>query len=345
MKPRRIVKSFASLSKQPLRSIRRGAIWCIVQSGLIEAKRKLTGRRDFILTFHRVRPEGQKLDAFDTCPSISISLFRQTLEYVKSRYTLVSLKELVDCPASAAARAAITFDDGWRDNYDIAYPILRELDIPAIIFVATGKIGSSEYFWQQKLGNLFRQTANDLADVLGRELRRAFALGTNEPLNGNMYKLAVLRGKRMSFAKLESILDRLAKYNRDQPNVNRVFLSETEILEMSRNGVDFGSHTVNHFILSQQTRTIIDQELSESKIRLECLLGKPIDAVAYPNGDMTDEVLLSAKTIGYRIGCSTERGMVTRNFDALRLPRIEQPWDFDEKREVFSGPSLEWLCS
>jgi peptidoglycan/xylan/chitin deacetylase (PgdA/CDA1 family) len=303
----------------------------------------LTDCGDFILTFHRVRPEGQKLDAFDTCPSISAAVFRQTLEYVKSRYAIVPLKDLAERPSKTAARAAVTFDDGWRDNYDVAYPILRELGVPATIFVVTGKIASTECFWQQKLGNLFRRAADGSADKLERELRSEFSIDAREPLNGEAYRCAVNRVKRMPMGEPGAILDRIVLNGQAPSKEARIFLNEAEIHEMSEGGVDFGSHTVNHRILTRQPRTVIDRELSESRSHLERLLGKPVDTIAYPNGDANGEVIDSAKNNGYRLGCTTLRGTIKSDCDSWAMPRLEPPWDVDFEHEAFSGSALEWL--
>ena len=133
--------------------------------------RALTGRRHVILTFHHVRAAGQPADPFDTCPSVSVETFRQILEHVRERFVVLPLRELCDGRAGRDAAAAITFDDGWRDNYDVAFPILRDLGIPATIFITTGKIGSEEPFWQQVLGQMFR------AAMLARRERRHAVCG------------------------------------------------------------------------------------------------------------------------------------------------------------------------
>ena len=117
-----------------------GLLKCARRSGLLTIWHVLTGRQHAILTFHRVRPAGQPADPFDTCPSVSIELFRTVLAHAREHFDCVPLRELVDGCGRKAPAAAVTFDDGWRDNYELAFPVLRELGIPATIFVTTGKI-------------------------------------------------------------------------------------------------------------------------------------------------------------------------------------------------------------
>jgi len=108
---------------------------CAVQTGALDFQHFLTGRRHIILTFHRIRAVGLSVDPFDSCPSMAVEIFRQILNYVKSRFTICSLREMCNNRSCRDAAAVITFDDGWRDNYDVAFPILRELKITATVFV------------------------------------------------------------------------------------------------------------------------------------------------------------------------------------------------------------------
>lgn len=344
MGPHSIPKHIAAWSKSPLKIVYRGATSCIVRSGLLDVKRRLTGNRDFILTFHRVRPIGQKIDPFDTCPSISADVFRQTLEYVKSRYEIIPLNYFLNRPPKKTARVAITFDDGWRDNYDIAFPILSEMGIPATIFVVTCKISSTVLFWQQSLGNLFHQAINGSSPILEQELRKVFCIDKRKPLSRKAYKRTVIHCKRMPLQDRMAIFERLKLDYLNYSSHSPSFLNAAEICEMSKKGIDFGSHTVNHPILTQLSRTIVNQELIESKVQLENILGKAVDMIAYPNGDVSTEVIKSAIDNGYRIGCSTFPGTIKKHSNIMSLPRIEPQWDYDDGIEAFNENTFEWLC-
>ena len=117
----------------------------------------MLGRRHHLIwAFHRVRPSGQPRDRFDSCPSVSVDALRTLLQYVKNRFEVVHLSNLFKLRNDSKPLAAITFDDGWRDNFDLAFPLLVELQIPATVFITTGKIGSCQPFWQQCLGSVFR---------------------------------------------------------------------------------------------------------------------------------------------------------------------------------------------
>ncbi len=130
------------------------------------------------MTFHRVYRKPKEVAPFDSCPAVSVDFFRECLRYFKSRFQVVSLADLVDHTAPAPRpKLAVTFDDGWLDNYEVAFEVLQEFGLPATIFMTAGKLGSDQPFWQQRLGRFF-QAAEDapngrLARVAARNARKA----------------------------------------------------------------------------------------------------------------------------------------------------------------------------
>src|SRR6185436_9993566 len=96
-------------------------------------------RRFQILGYHKVSPE-----AHPFFPPVPPEIFEQQMKFLSSCYTVMSLQDLVARPlrGEIPQRAvAITFDDGYQDNYDYAFPILKKYKFPATIFVSTGAIG------------------------------------------------------------------------------------------------------------------------------------------------------------------------------------------------------------
>ena len=313
-----------------------GLVKSVRRCGVPAMWRSLSGRRHVILTFHRVRPAGQPADPFDTCPSIGVEAFREILDHVRGRFTVVSLRELSDRRAGKDPVAAVTFDDGWRDNYDLAFPVLRELGIPATIFVTTGKIGGSEPFWQQALGRMFRVAGACPEGEASRDLRAVLGLRNGRPLTPELYRNTVARWKRLKQAECLDLLLRAGWTSPSVSNGSRRFLSADEIREMAAAGIAFGSHTVTHAILPQLSSSEIERELSESKAALESLLGDRIDALAYPDGKYSDEVLQRARAAGYRVGCTTQSRWIAGGNGPLSMPRIDVGYDYSPKQNVFA---------
>ncbi|MEI8371248.1 MAG: polysaccharide deacetylase family protein [Planctomycetota bacterium] len=298
-----------------------GLVYCGLHSGFRELWRAVTGRRHLILGFHRVYSVSQSADLFDSCPSMSVDYFRKVIEDVSERFTVLPLQELCGY-AGKGPCAAITFDDGWRDNYDVAFPVLRELDIPATIFVTTGKIGNSQPFWQQILGRAFCCAGEDPHGQVAQALRAVLQVESNTPLTPKYFRHTTNRWKKLTSSQREELLcdAGCAALLPEQP---RCFLSTDEICEMAQAGITFGSHTVTHSILPWECHSTIKRELAESRACLENLLGYTINALSYPNGQYSHEVIDIARATGYAIACTTAATGFSRRDDRMRIPRVD----------------------
>ena len=278
-------------------------------------------RKHLILIFHRVKFDKEPSALFDTCPCISLGLFSEVIDRVKANYSCVPLKYLSEHRRSKIPLAAVTFDDGWLDNYEYAFPLLKNLEVPATIFITTGKIGSSEPFWQQKLGLAFQSVIEKTNPHLETILREIIGAKPNKEITRELFFRTVTKWKSWKLETIETILGRLPlNFIKEK---KRLFLNSKEIVEMSKHGIDFGSHTVDHTILTNESIEEIVLQLKKSKQSLEQLLQKPIEALAYPNGDFNPQIEWIAKNLGFSLGCTTKRKKVSEKDNILRLPRIE----------------------
>ncbi len=316
----------------------------LLASRLDRLARAATGRRHIVLTFHRVRPDGEALDSYDTCPSLPTGVFRCLLKWLKSHFEILPLEELVRTRSVSRPAAAVTFDDGWQDNFSLAYPVLRELNIPATVFVTTAKIGSYSPFWQQNLGKLFRGATAEPTSNRARDLRQVLATGSNPSFTPEAYRATVTKWKDLPIAEVDRRLSQAGWSPSENSEATRSFLSVDEIREMAREGISFGSHTVNHLILPVQPSDILSRELANSRQDLEAILGTSVTTIAYPNGDWSADVVRCAASVGYRVGCTTRHGRLTTRSASLLIPRIEPEWDCPECGDTFDARSLEWLA-
>jgi peptidoglycan/xylan/chitin deacetylase (PgdA/CDA1 family) len=304
-------------------------ISCIHQ--FFSLKRSLFGRLHVIFNFHRIRLENEKIlnATFDTCPSFPVDLFKKVLLIIKRHYKVVSLSTLCENLFSSQPLAAITLDDGWRDNYEFGFPILRSLELQAAIFIVTGKVGSDEPFWQQKLGMAFQAVTNRMNHPLEFELRRLLGVDQKVPLEKDLYVKTVKKWKSLSFKDIQKNISRLSiGMNNCQ---SRLFLNQQEITEMSQNGIEFGAHTIDHVVLTNESDEAIIFQLQESKKYIENLLQKPVYALAYPNGAYSRNIIKKAQKLGFTIGCTTESRKINQHEKLLKLPRVDICLDNWEK--------------
>lgn len=304
-------------------SIKKILLPIIAHTGLLQLLKFFHGRKHIVLTFHRVLFPGRK-NNFDTCPTVTVNNFELILNYVMRRYEIVSLQFLCENLNSSKRLLAITFDDGWRDNYTNAYSILKKYEIPATIFMTTGKIGSVLPFWQQRLGFIFQDvikgshSPKKITDIIG--------MAESTDINQELYFTIIEKWKSFPMEKIEnkiagfSFADNIAK--------DRLFLSVEEIQLMVNEGlVDFGSHTENHVILPNESLSKVKSELYESKKKLEDVIGKKIYMLSYPNGNVSRDIVQQAESIGYSIGCTTQVRCIGGKVDKMMLPRIDTEWD------------------
>ena len=221
-------------------------------------QRKRGAVRIPILMYHSISDDSQ-------FQNVTVASFRKQMEYLASEYEILPLKEIPKILFGArnfqGKLAVITFDDGYKDNYDFVFPILREFRLPATIFVATNYIGRDDF--NQKYG---------------------------------------FPPKEM--------------------------LSWNNIKEMSQNNIDIASHTMTHSILSQLPIPKAREEIEKSKLTLEARIGRQVQTLSYPNGQVTDFTLnieCLVKESGYSCACSTIWGTLqtSTNLFALRRIRID----------------------
>ncbi|EKQ52259.1 MULTISPECIES: polysaccharide deacetylase family protein [unclassified Clostridium] len=116
------------------------------------------------------------------------------------------------------------------------------------------------------------------------------------------------------------------------------YLSKDAISEMSHYGIDIESHTVTHPKLNKLTYDDQLKELSESKKTLESITGKEVTSIAYPFGNFNDDTIKAAKTAGYTLGFTTNRGLSDRNDNPLKLDRIyvSSKYNMETFKEILS---------
>jgi peptidoglycan/xylan/chitin deacetylase (PgdA/CDA1 family)/CelD/BcsL family acetyltransferase involved in cellulose biosynthesis len=291
-----------------------------------QKRRKPTGR---ILYYHRVNDER---DPF--FPSLPIDVFERQMRHVARRHKVVSLGGLVDHLASGSPETvvAITFDDGYRDNYEGAFPILQRYGLPATIFLATGSVDSGEPLWFEVLSAALKATTSEFLDLEIDLPRRLWLRTREERLRANDALFTTLRGMSENERQqwLNVILRRLPAPDVDSRR-NKMLTWE-QVRTMKRHQIDFGGHTVTHPYLSRLSREEVTWEISECKRRIESEQQSSVEHFAYPNGreeDFTPWNKEALRDAGYKAAVTTIWGMNDGSTDRLELRR-GQPWEEDE---------------
>jgi peptidoglycan/xylan/chitin deacetylase (PgdA/CDA1 family) len=260
------------------------------------------------LMFHRVLGDVD-YERTHSLPGMIIRerTLRHLVTHVVRRYEAVDLREAEPGKPSSKLQVAFTFDDGWIDTYDVAFPIVREHCIPITVFLCPGLIDKEIPFWQERVVALLRATRPSAGTVEMELLIERLKRTTPE---GREKYLVELR-------------EEVQKQTRAvEPSGVDSTLSWNAIAEMGEGGVRFGSHTQTHQILTMVRPDAARQEVHESKNAIESALSRACDAFAYPNGDYSPETREILAEAGFRLAVTTECGAWTTNCDSLAIPRL-----------------------
>lgn len=278
-----------------------------------------------ILIFHRVLPRPDPL--FPGEPDAE--RFRAQMQWVKSWFNVLALPEAIErlqtgtLPARAAA---ITFDDGYSDNYTVALPILQQLALPATFFIAVGYLDGG-MMWNDTLIEVIRKAAGSQLDLTQFELG-GFPINTLEARRESVSQL-LSKLKYLEPAARSALVHEIGVRENVQPARDLMMTSE-QVRAMSAAGMTIGAHTMHHPILARIPEDEARTEMAEGKARLEAIVGHEVTLFAYPNGkpgtDYAPEHVRLAREVGFTAACSTGWGTATAGSDMFQLPRFT-PWD------------------
>ena len=243
-----------------------------------------------ILMYHGVLR--QPLDVPDWC-FIAEADFRSQMRYLKRHFEVLPLAEAARrLHANSLTRpaAVITFDDGYQNNHDVAFPILRELNLPATIFLATGFVDSDSLLWFCRLNRALAHTErttlawNGLNYDISTPEDRAAACAALQSELKQLDHESLLHESETIVAQLGSSAAWPA-----EPDSPFRMLDSASIRAMAASGlVEFGAHTVQHTILTRVPPARARAEIEQSIQTTAALSGRPCRLFAYPNGRASD---------------------------------------------------------
>jgi peptidoglycan/xylan/chitin deacetylase (PgdA/CDA1 family) len=273
-----------------------------------------------VVTLHRVLPDEQ-YDSAQSQPGMAVraGTFERFLEYVSRHCECVRPADSVPGQTQARRpRLALTFDDGWKDNFEAAFPLSRKYGIPFTVFICPQMMTRREGFWTSQAGSLWvaAQGTGKLAAIsalCGLEATRS-ADSLIESL-----KHVNPKDREAVISRMQAALQPWA-----QPagvESSEQMLTWRDVKEMSAAGIAFGSHTNTHAILTDIPGNDAIEELTESKKAIEaelqaCLL------FAYPNGDWSPQVRDLVAQAGYQAAFINSPGIWQERSHRLSIPRI-----------------------
>jgi peptidoglycan/xylan/chitin deacetylase (PgdA/CDA1 family) len=285
------------------------------------------------LIFHRVHAEPDPLFPNE----MHAASFRERLGWIDAWFNVLPLDDAIaalDRGTLPERALAITFDDGYADNFDIALPILREYGMSATFFIATGFLDGGR-MWNDTVIEAVRRTSQSALDLA------RIGLG-NHPLES-------MRARRDA---IHSLVGQL-KYTRADVREERaraiadiagtvlpgnIMMTSAQVRALAAAGMTIGAHTSTHPILSCVDVTAARRDIVHGREMLEAIVGQPVRLFAYPNGKPTTDYGLGhvalVRDLGFAAAMSTSVGAARTGDSLFQLPRFT-PWEATPARWAY----------
>lgn len=289
-------------------------------------RRAMATRNGLILALHRVLPPEERNLGYDPHLVLSEPAFISLLRLLRQDYEVVHLEELLANPRGVGGRpkVALTFDDGWEDNYRVAFPHLLTYDTPATIFACAELINTSEALPEERFARLWKQCASSsqLTELTTDLNHWGMGRRNHSPrLTRRSYWSQEL--KRMPLSARLLLLEHFERRYEVAPLQTDRFLRWNDLRVMMQTGlVRVGSHTCRHATLSAENARDIRRELEESRTILCDQTGVLPTLLAYPNGMYNRQVIDIVRTTGFQAAFATQPGLASSRSHRFSMPRI-----------------------
>ena len=217
-----------------------------------------------ILCYHRVNDDHHPFFG-----GVPVETFSAQMEQIGKYCRVLPLEELVermrrrDVPDRAVA---ITFDDGYKDNFTNAFPILKDLGLPATIFLTTGSLDSGEWLWHDKVFEAFHYAHSQMLDMNEQSFPLTTKREKTVALNATLKRLRALPPEERDHV-ITNLIEQLDPNYQSLSGQDKLGWDDVRI--MSENQITFGAHTVSHPILSRMSLEAASQEIIDSKNAIE----------------------------------------------------------------------------
>jgi peptidoglycan/xylan/chitin deacetylase (PgdA/CDA1 family) len=307
-----------------------------------------------VLMYHRVLPPDSPARATEQ-PGMYVSpeTFDLHLRELKRHFELVHLDEWLRRAKQRSTlprlACAVTFDDGWRDNYEFALPVLVKHGAPATIFLVSSYVGTTYQFWPNRLMSLLQKSFTEPGSVTFPEpLRRIVEPVLAEAaLRGELQvddaDTVVQGAKDWSEEEIRGLVEAAEKTCGDGSS-SQAILDRDQVAKMSATGlIRFGSHTATHLRLGGRIPSPeLEREIVGSRKSLQDLAGQAIDLFCYPNGESSPGAIDLVRR-NYLGAVTTRRGWHDASDDPYLIRRIGVHEDVSNARDRFLERLSGWM--
>lgn len=293
--------------------------------------------KHIIVNYHYVEDPRNDFKGIHPCP---IKTFEDQIGWLSKNFTITTIEKVYEGAKEGLGekRCAITFDDGLKDQYENAVPVLRKHAITAIFFPITGTLSGFLPATHKIHVLLSRFTASELIDASNTFLKENYPKSIEYliPKDRRITETRKLRDdiKTANFKETINILPNalgeemlnwlFQKLGLNEKTIVRdLFMTENNIIGLAKEGFMFGSHGHHHLALDTQKDSSIQHELQLSKQHIGTLTNILPTIVSYPHGGVNNNVITIAKKEGFLYGLSIMRGGVKKDTNQYQIPRYD----------------------
>ncbi len=338
----------------PLKSLAKRSLQHIAAQ--LGPQRIKSGRnRLLILMYHRVLPvNDERMHDEEPGMVVTPETFALHLQVLQQHFDIVHLADWLRRHEQGSAlpqrACVITFDDGWLDNYQFAFPLLKQYQLPATIFLVSDMVGTKRNFWPERLAELLRITATQHSELWDtpayrwlRDVDTNYDFGHKPPTHHQLFEI-FNQAKRYSDEELHMRIDEMLSSSQKLPASSAAVLSWEQVAEMSDSGLlEFGSHTCDHIRLNDTVKQdIIKHQIIASKTTISEATNKTVNTFCYPNGDFNSSALEIVRKY-YAGAVTTNNGWNSLKSDVHVLNRVGIHEDISTNETAFLARLSGWM--
>jgi len=289
--------------------------------GVLRTLEKRMLERPTVLMHHRVLPGQDCRDYPFPSLAISAELFQAQVEWLSRHVELRTLRGAFAKPAGDKPVVAITFDDGYWDNYALAAPILEAHGACGTFFVTTGFVSGETLMWYDRAALALPAASDERLAAAAQQ--HGVPSPPRAEIDGDRTRAWVEALKRASSGARAAFVDAIESAVDAKAKSLYAPMTPGQVLELAARGHEIGAHSQRHEILTLCDDAQLESELVGSRARVEEWIAAPSASFCYPNGSHDERVVEATRKAGFEFACTTEPPHRDRPADPLRIPRID----------------------
>ena len=310
----------------------------LVRSSILPVASRFFAPAAAILAYHSVVEEPAKTDYILGSSRARVH-FERHIETLARKFSPVTLGDVAEFARSVRKlpprAVAVTFDDGFADNYEVALPILNRYGVPATFYIMVDAVENGTLPWYCRIRFAFNTTRK--SEWTYAETGRTYTLGSQAERQAAM-PVAWDRGAALAGAEQRAFVDSVERDLEIDPAHARadhgMMMDWDQVRALKKAGHTIGGHTLSHPNVAQVSVEAARAEIAGCKRRLEEKLGDPVEHFSYPhpalNPHWSAETLAITREAGFKSAVLTTYGAVRAGDDPLGMKRMYTPLDLDQ---------------